>query len=183
MAAKQHASVLNGAVAGAVGGILGSAAMVGFNHLLGAAGFGESDRGGRQGHRRDEAEPNEIDGTISDEPASVKVTRLAGERLTGAPLTERQERIGGLLVHHAFGALVGGIYGAAAARTPAIASGAGLPYGATVWLTADETGLPLVGLARNPATYPAERHAAAFASHLVFGLTVEMVRRLLIRLR
>lgn len=157
--------------------------MVAFNHLLAAAGMGEEDERRPGAHRRDEAKPNEVDGTISDEPASVKVVRLLGERLTGSPLTEQQKRIGGSIVHHAFGAIVGAIYGAGAAKAPALAAAGGIPFGAVVWLTADETGLPLVGLARNPTEYPAERHAAALATHLVFGGTVEAVRRALMPTR
>jgi putative membrane protein len=151
--------------------------MVGFNHLLAATGFGVKDRGQHHQHRRADAKPNDTDGTISDEPASIKVAELVGERLLAAPLNERQKSIGGSLVHHVFGALTGAAYGAAAARTPGLAAGAGLPFGAAVWFTADETGLPLVGLASHPGKYPADRHAAALATHLVFGLTVEAVRR------
>jgi uncharacterized membrane protein YagU involved in acid resistance len=44
------------------------------------------------------------------------------------------------------------------------------------WCTS-ELGLPLVGLARDPRDYPLSRHASAFGSHIVFGLTVEAFRR------
>jgi putative membrane protein len=170
-------SAVRGALAGTVAGLAGSAVMVGFNHLLGATGFGEDDRGGRHQHRRDDAKPNDTDGTISDEPASIKLARAVGERITGAPLTERQKRIGGSLVHHAFGAFTGAMYGALATKLPAVSAGAGLPYGFLVWLVADEAALPLFGLAKAPPNYRAERHAAALATHLAFGLTVEGVRR------
>ena len=40
--------------------------------------------------------------------------------------------------------------------------------------------MPLAGLASGPGAYPLSRHAAALASHLVFGLTVEGVRRALL---
>jgi putative membrane protein len=172
-------SVMRGAAVGAMAGLAGSAAMVAFNHLLGAAGFGDEDRGAHHEHRRNEAKPNDTDGTISDEPASIKIARLAGERVKGAALTERERSVAGSVVHHAFGAFAGALYGAAAAKAPALGSGLGLAYGAAVWLAADEAALPLLGLAKKPSEYPAQRHAAALATHLVFGLTVEAVRRMM----
>ena len=52
-----------------------------------------------------------------------------------------------------------------------------MPFGATVWLAADDITLPAVGLAEWPTEYPLSTHAYALASHLVYGLTTEAVRR------
>jgi hypothetical protein len=166
---------LLGAAAGVAGGILGSWMMVRFNHLVGRT----DEHPHPEEHHRADAAPNKTDGTISDTPASVKVASMIGETLTDQPLDERDKKIGGSVLHYLFGAVTGGFYGAIAERTPAAASGFGLPFGATVWLAADEIGLPLAGLAKNPARYPASRHAAALGTHLVFGATVEAVRRTL----
>ena len=168
--------IWRGAAAGALGGVIGSAAMVCFNHALSAAGVGRDDRGRRKQDRRAHAEPNETDGTIPDEPASEKSVSNLVETMTGASLGDRGKKVGGSLAHHAFGATLGAVYGAAAARFPRIAAGGGLPYGAFVWLTATEAGVPLAGLSKHPAEYPLERHASSLATHLVFGLTVERVR-------
>ena len=176
---NKRSDALRGAAIGVVAGVAGSAAMVAFNHLLGAAGFGDDDRGAHHEHRRDAAKPNDTDGTISDEPASIKLARSLGERVKGSALTERERSVAGSIVHHAFGAFAGALYGAATATAPVLATGAGLPYGLAVWMFADEAALPLLGLAKKPSEYPAERHAAALATHLVFGLTVEAVRRAL----
>jgi len=174
-------SVWRGAAAGALGGLLGSTAMVGFNHLLAATGFGRDDLGARKQHRRVDAKPNDTDGTIADEPASMKAASNLAEAVTGEPLGERGKRIGGPIAHHAFGAAAGALYGAVVARVPELARGAGAPYGGLVWLAGAEIGVPLSGLSRSPAAYPPARHAASFATHLVFGLTVEGVRRMLTR--
>ena len=170
-------SVLPGVVAGVIGGAAGATAMVLFNHLLASTGFAADDSGRHHRHHREDAKPNDTDGTISDEPASIKASAGAVERVTGRRLPEPGRRALGLFAHHAFGALAGGLYGAVAARTARITSGGGAPYGAVVWLAAAETGLPLAGLARPPQTYAASRHAASLATHLVFGLTLEAVRR------
>jgi hypothetical protein len=168
---------LLGAAAGALGGIVGSWAMVRFNHLAG----GSDEDGGSHDHRRRHASPNDTDGTISDEPASSQVASLTSEALLGRPLDEPERQQAGPLFHYAFGALAGAVYGAAAETRPGTTTGAGAPFGAAVWLAADEIGLPAAGLARNPATYPLSRHAAALGSHIVFGVTVEAVRRALRR--
>ena len=164
-----------GAAAGAIGGIVGSWAMVRFNHLVG----GSDEDGGSHPHRRTEASPNDTDGTIADEPASSQLAARTSEAVLGRTLGERERQQAGPLFHYAFGAIVGALYGAAAERQPQMTAGAGAPFGATVWITADEIGLPAFGLARHPATYPLSRHAAAFGTHIVYGVATEGVRRLL----
>ena len=176
-ARNRRVSVARGAAAGAIAGAVASSAMIVFNHLLGASGFASEDLGRRQQHRRVDAKPNDADGTISDEPASEKLASNIAQAVGGAPLDERDKRIGGAVVHHAFGAAMGAVYGAIAARSPKVAGGAGLPFGAAVWLAGAESGLPIAGLSRSPASYPAARHAASLATHLVFGATLEAVWR------
>jgi putative membrane protein len=162
-----------GAAAGAIGGAAGSWAIVRFNHALGRTENGQRP----QQHRRHSASPNDTDATISDEPATIQVASAVAEAVTDVPLDEREKQIGGSLVHYAFGAAVGAAYGAAAEYRQGATALAGLPFGTGVWIAADELGLPLLGLARKPTDYPAVRHLAAFASHLVFGLATEAVRR------
>jgi putative membrane protein len=162
-----------GAAAGALGGAAASWAMVAFNHGIG----GTENEPHPHEHRRRNASPNDTDSTISDEPASMQVASLAAEAATGRPLDRRAKEIGGSLVHYMFGAGVGALYGATAEYRRGATAFAGLPFGTTVWIAADELGLPLLGLARTPTEYPLPRHLASFASHLVFGLTTEAVRR------
>ena len=180
-AETESSSTLRGAAAGAIGGIVGSAAMVLFNHVLASTGFGKSDRGEHHQHRRLDAKPNDSDGTISDEPASRKAASVAAEAVTGQPLNEREKDLGGSLFHYGFGAAAGAVYGALAAASPKVTTGGGAPYGAAVFVTAGELGIPAAGLSRHPADYPASRHLSALATHLVYGVTLETVRRLLMR--
>lgn len=174
-------SIWRGAAAGAIGGAVGSSTMVLFNHLLASTGFGREDLGRRQQHRRLDAKPNDADGTIPDEPATEKAASNLTELATGTPLSERGQRTLGPVLHHVFGAAVGAVYGAAAARAPQVAAGGGLPYSALVWIGAAETGLPLVGLSRFPAAYPWTRHVASLLSHFAFGATLETIRRTMTR--
>jgi hypothetical protein len=175
MRARRSNPVL-GAVAGAIGGLAGSWTMVQFNHALGG---GSSHPADAHDHRRQRAQPNDTDATISDEPASIKIAEAVAEPVLARPLTEGEKTVGGSVAHYLFGAMVGAMYGAAAETRPSTAAGAGIPFGVSVWLGADELGLPAAGLAAPPQNYPLSRHAAAFGSHIVFGLTVECVRRML----
>jgi uncharacterized membrane protein YagU involved in acid resistance len=69
------------------------------------------------------------------------------------------------------------LYGAAAEFAPGVTTGEGALFGAAVWVTADEGVVPLLGLSKSPTEYPLSIHAYALASHLVYGLTTEVVRR------
>ncbi len=166
-----------GGLAGALGGLAGSWMMVRFNHLVGGI---EAENGGApKEHYRDAAAPNEHDGTISDEPASVQTAEIVGEKLFGRELAHWEKRAAGPIFHYGFGMVAGAIYGVMAERSAATTRGFGIPFGATVWATADEIGLPLAGLAAPPTRYPMSRHLTALGTHLVYGLTTECVRRVL----
>ena len=149
--------------------------MVRVNHLIGPT---EPDR--QRHETRHQASPNDTDGTFSDEPATMQAAESVSRAVSGRPLSRSGKRTGGSIVHYAFGALTGAFYGALSELEPGAAAAAGLPFGAAVWLIADEMGVPLAGFAGPPTEYPLARHASALGSHLAFGLTLEAVRRLLL---
>jgi uncharacterized membrane protein YagU involved in acid resistance len=109
--------------------------------------------------------------------ATVKAARAISEGIFGHELKESEKEAAGAAVHYAFGTAVGGLYGAVAELSPEVTMGAGVPFGAAFWLVADETAVPLLGLAKGPTEYPVSTHIYALASHLVYGLTAEFVRR------
>lgn len=170
---RRHAP-LTGAAVGAVGGLLGAWMMVRVNHLI-----GPTENEGRR-ETRHHASPNDTDGTFSDEPATMQAASRVSEAVAGRPLTKPEKEIGGPVVHYAFGAATGAFYGALAEWQPGAARGAGIPFGAAVWLIADEIGVPLAGFAGPPTDYPFVRHLSALGSHLAFGLTLEGIRRLML---
>ena len=90
-------------------------------------------------------------------------------------LTREELRVAAPLVHYLFGAAVGAIYGAYAERRQADRSGAA--FGTTVWLTADEIAMPLLGLSDSTARRPVEMHLQSLVAHLVYGTATEMTRR------
>ena len=69
------------------------------------------------------------------------------------------------------------LYGGLVAEiVPQTTAGAGTLFGAGL-ARADEGVTPLLGLSKSASEYPLSVHAAAFASHIVYGLTAEGVRR------
>jgi uncharacterized membrane protein YagU involved in acid resistance len=112
----------------------------------------------------------------SEEPATVRTASAISEGVFGHSLTVKEKEIAGPMVHYAVGMSAGALYGVAAEYEPDVTTLAGIPFGASFWLVVDEGALPLLGLAKGPTTYPISAHAYALASHLVFGLTAEVVR-------
>ena len=158
-------------IAGLVGGLAGSFAMEHFQRALGkiSPDIGGAPGGGGQQYRKPQSEPS-----------TYKAANAVARATTGRPVPAPDKPAAGSLVHYAFGGTLGAIYGAAIAQNRDVAGGAGLPFGAAVWVAADEIGMPLVGLAKPPTAYPLKDHATTFASHLVFGATTEVVRRLVL---
>lgn len=112
------------------------------------------------------------------ESAPAKVAEKLSETLLRRPLDGERKAAAATAVHYAFGVLTGGVYGAAAEEFPLVRAGMGLPYGAMVWLQADELALPALGLSGPVTQYSWKIHAYALSSHLVYGGALEGVRRL-----
>lgn len=164
-----------GLVAGLIGGLVASWTMNQFQALWAkVAESMESPQGGDSSKRESggEQQPDE-----EQDDATVKTASAISEGIFDHELTKGEKRIAGPAVHYAFGTSVGGLYGAVAELAPEATAGAGLPFGAAFWLVADETALPLLGLSKGPTKYLLSTHAYALASHFVYGLTAEVVRR------
>lgn len=169
--ARSTGHLTRNVLAGFAGGLVASFVMeLAQRAIEELAGDGGAVGGGGQQHRMPQTEP-----------ATYKAADAVAETVAGEQVPEDYKPIAGELVHYAFGGAVGAIYGAAAAKTPDVTAWGGLPFGATVWLIADEMGVPLAGLSKPPTDYPLSKHASALAAHLVYGVTTEAVRRLLVR--
>ena len=168
-----------GVIAGAVGGVIGAWAMEQFQSW-----WSRSVDDGNDAMQRWSGEEPAWDGRTQDqekghaEPATVKAVAAVAEPMLGRELTKAEKNVAGPLAHYAFGALAGAVYGAIAERNRAMTMGGGVPYGATVWLVADELGVPAAGLSSPPTEHRPEAHLYSFGSHVVYGLTLEGSRRL-----
>jgi len=112
-----------------------------------------------------------------DDNAAIRAGTAIAEFGFDKKLTHDEKEMAGAVAHYAMGATSGAIYGIAAELAPAATAGVGLPFGAAVWALADEGLVPALGLSKSSTEYPLSIHAYAFASHLVFGLSAEVVRR------
>lgn len=104
-------------------------------------------------------------------------------RQVGYELPEHQESRAGSVVHFAFGGLVGALYGAVAEVVPKVTALVGLPFGVAVWLGAHVVAVPALGLAKLPTQQPAREETQELGLHAVYGMTTELVRRLLLLVR
>ncbi len=94
-------------------------------------------------------------------------------------LDHDQKKKYGPVVHYAFGTIMGGLYGSVSELLPQARAGFGTAYGTALFAGADELALPAFKLSKPPSQYPLSTHAYALASHCVYGVTTEAVRRLL----
>lgn len=175
--------VMKGLVAGVVGGLVASVVMNGFQAALHKLMEGEEHGHGAQSMQKGSPQGG-VAGELkkrgeeeSDDDATERVASALAEGVFDKKLTKAEKEAGGTAVHYAFGVGTGAFYGAAAELAPVLTAGAGVPFGAAVWLGADEGILPLLGLSKSPAEYPPSVHAYSLASHFVYGLTTELVRR------
>ena len=168
--------VVKGLAAGLVGGLVASWTMNRFQDVWTkvAESMKESQGNGstKQGSK---GEGEQSSGEQED--TTVKAASAISEGIFDHKLTKNEKKVAGPAVHYALGTSVGGLYGAVAELAPEVTAGAGLPFGAAFWLVADETAVPLLGLSKGPTEYPLGTHAYALASHFVYGLTAEVVRR------
>ena len=179
---RDEGNVWKGIAAGLIGGMVASWTMNQFQ-----AAWSKATEGFEKPHGAQSMQPSEgqnadrASGENKDDQddATVRTAKAISEGIFGRKLKEHEKNAAGAAVHYAFGTATGGLYGAVAEFAPAVTGGAGLPFGAAFWLVADETAVPLLGLSKPPTEYPASTHIYALSSHLVYGLTAELVRRAL----
>lgn len=115
------------------------------------------------------------------EDSTVKLADRLVQFITGQPLPEDKKKLGGVLVHTSFGALMGGLYGAAVELDSRARAGYGTAFGAALFLGASEIGVPAVGLSQAPWKTPLSKHVQECLAHLVYGAAAEGARRVIRR--
>ena len=109
------------------------------------------------------------------EDATMKTADRISQALQGRHLTKDEKKKAGPVVHYAFGALMGAVYGASVEVNPSANVLAGIPFGAILFAAADEVAFPVLGLSDKPAAYPLSAHVYGLVSHAVYGVTTETV--------
>ncbi|HEX2972137.1 MAG TPA: DUF1440 domain-containing protein [Tepidisphaeraceae bacterium] len=166
--------VLKGLAAGGIGGLVAAWIMGQFQSLWSKLSqrYKEDPQASSPSQEQRESQQNG-----QDEAATVKTAVAVSEIILHHEPTPREKQVAGPLVHYVYGTLIGGAYGMLAETKPVITIGAGTGYGTVAWLLGDEMMVPLLRLSKPPTQYPLSTHIYALASHLVYGLSLEGVRR------
>ncbi|MBS1814950.1 MAG: DUF1440 domain-containing protein [Acidobacteria bacterium] len=156
---KPH--ILKGALAGLIGGLIGTAAKSAAERMF-------------PPRAEDEPDPRDV--------AAQKVTGAVAAPLHnhGLALSTRTEE--GETVHWAFGALAGAAYGALAEYYPQASDKGGAAFGMTLCVATHEGVLPALGLQERPADQSTREKSSEMATHIVYGIVTETVRTLVRRL-
>jgi putative membrane protein len=169
-------NVGRGFIAGAIGGAVASWVMNRYHEIesqpVSVRKREASSRSTREQKKQQQAKRQE-----GGEDATVKTAAAISRQLFDHELSQNEKKIAGTAVHYGYGSLVGGIYGALAEVFPGISAGLGIPYATALWFFGDEIAVPALGFSKPPHKVPAEKHAAALSSHFVYGMTMDIVRR------
>lgn len=128
-------------------------------------------------HERVQKEQAQAEQEDSTEIVARKIAEV-----TGTHLLHEDKKKAGRAVHYAFGTLMGVVYAVSAEAVPEVTTGAGTAFGTLLFLSADEVAVPAFQLSSTPTdTHPFD-HLQHWASHVVYGGSLEIVRNLITRL-
>jgi putative membrane protein len=108
-------------------------------------------------------------------PPAVVADQLASA--TGTSFSELERHATATGLHWGFGTLIGGVYGTIAELQPKATSWSGIPFGLTVNRVAHDQLLPAMGAIDPKAEQPAQERISQWMTHLVYGISTELVRR------
>jgi putative membrane protein len=106
------------------------------------------------------------------EPPEVLAEKIAGHELSGPAKAIAAETI-----HWGFGAGVGAAYGALAEYFPAATAKDGASFGIALATLTHGGALPAMGLSAPPEEQTTREHTSEAATHVLFGIVTELVRR------
>ena len=109
------------------------------------------------------------------EPPEVLAAKLSGQ--AGVLLTGPEKAAAAEAIHWGFGALTGVAYGALAEYFPAATAKDGASFGMALATVTHGTALPAMGLSAEPEDLTTREKTSEMATHVVYGLTMETVRR------
>jgi putative membrane protein len=141
-------SIAKGALAGLIGGLVGSGAKMIAEQML----------------------PPRVEGQTP--PPIVLAENVAGRRL---PESQRKLALQG--IHWIFGALAGAVYGALTEVEPSLGAWRGAAFGLTLNRLTHESILPKLGLTAPPSRQPAQERISEWVTHAAYGVATDTVRR------
>ncbi len=105
------------------------------------------------------------------------VLNAASVEFTGGPLSEAVKQIAEPSAHFVFGVGAAAVYAVVSERLPVLRAGCGAFFGFSLWLGAHEILLPLLGFSPSPAQMSVWEQGNELITHVIYGVTVELVRR------
>jgi putative membrane protein len=175
---RNERSAWKGLVAGAAGGLVGAIIMTEFQNAWNKAG----EKGRSSDSRTQQGSLRPWNGEHQQEEKEDATMKTAGKlaHVAGKELTHEERKQASPLIHYGFGMAMGALYGMAMETSPRQVRAQRIPFagsvfGSALFLGADEMAVPALGLAE--ASESPSRHLYGWASHLVYGLTAEFVRR------
>jgi hypothetical protein len=169
---NREAQPLRGLLAGAAAGLFAAWAM---NHFQGLW----SKVSEKLQHANDEQQNQQQQQPKSSgesEDATMKAAAKIASLFFGRELSREEKKKAGLVVHYAFGAFSGAMYGLVSEYLPVARLGFGTAFGTALFLIADELSVPALGLSKSPGEYPLSSHLYGLASHFVYGVSTEAMR-------
>ncbi len=142
-------NLIKGAIAGLIGGIAATAAKTAAERLYPPRTHGEP------------------------EPTDVAARKLGADDLPTAGKRAASESI-----HWGFGALAGAAYGVVAELYPDVTAKNGVTFGMALMAFTHEGALPTLGLSASPANQKPREQRSEMATHVVYGVVAETVRKL-----
>ena len=179
---RNEHSAWKGLLAGAAGGLVGTIVMTQFQNAWQKAAEKSESGHKRQQNGRASQERSERQHEEKQEEKEDATMKAAGKlaRAAGKELTREQRGTASPWIHYGFGTAMGALWGMAMETSPRAIRGQRVPFfgsvfGSALFLGADEVAVPALGLAEAPEK--AASHLYGWASHMVYGLTAEFVRR------
>lgn len=172
---SKEKSIAAGIVAGLVGGLVASWLMD-----IYIEGAGQTlQRAQQTTEERQNADRQAVEQAgVPREDATMKTAGALVKAVTGRELSYEEKKTAGPIVHYAFGALMGGAYGALAECSETATSGSGTAFGLALFAGADLVAVPALNLSGASGEYPISSYTAPFTAHLVYGIATELLRRL-----
>jgi putative membrane protein len=102
---------------------------------------------------------------------------VLAEKVAGHELVGTEKEVAVETIHWGFGALTGAAYGALVEYYPAATAKDGAGFGMALSSLTHGTVLPAMGLAVELEEQTARERTSEMATHVVYGVVTEMVRR------
>jgi len=164
-----------GVVAGAVGGLAASWVM---NQFIAGPGKELQAAVETNGVKQKDDQNQQRDGEPKEDATMKAADAVVNVATGGGHLSKEEKKQAGPVVHYAFGAVMGGVYGGLAEYSSGVTSGFGTTFGSMLFGGADVLAVPLLGLSPLPSKDDSVKLVSPFAAHVVYGVTTEFVRRI-----